>query len=84
MDFCSANDSFVALILDESIHLDPQIAETLVRRELKNRKIKEWVNMYIDVFTAGGLCLLLARPNNITKISLAPYVIPWLMDYFTE
>jgi len=84
MMICSVSDSFVALDLDKSSPVDCASAEAMVRGELEKQKKDQWKSMEIDCFAAGNSIFLLARPGEISRVYIAPYALPWLMDYFTE
>ena len=83
MEICTVSSRCVAIVLDGNMNFDHRSAERLVRRLLEHRKLV-WKAMYIDVFTYDDRTLLLARPEEITKVYIAPYALPWLADYFTE
>lgn len=84
MKICAVSDSFVALAFNEGEAIDSTSAEAMVRCELERRHKGQWKSVEIDLFTAGDSVLLLARPGKLSRVYIAPYALPWLMDYFTE
>jgi len=84
MKICAVTGRCVALMLDKAAPIDSDSAQSLVRRVLEQRNMPVWNAMYIDVFTGNDRSMLLARPETISRVSIAPYALPWFMDYFTE
>lgn len=55
-----------------------------VRKQLQEKLIPSWNNISIEVFTGSGEALYLAHPIDSLKISIAPFLLPYMRDYFTE
>ena len=80
----TVSDCCVALILGREETLSAQTAKNIINELLKKNTGLVWDEMYIDIFSGKSGSLLLARPKVITKMSIAPYALPFLKDYFTE
>lgn len=84
MKNCTVTDTFVAVLLDSAEMPDPRSAEAMVRRLLEDTHLRRWSGMHIEIFPAHASALLLARPENTLRISIAGYALPYLQEYFTE
>ena len=59
-------------------------ARTLVSYALRLSGRRRWDAIGVDVFTAGGRSLLIARPAPEPAVRIADYALPLLMKYFTK
>ena len=58
-------------------------AEETVKKLLKDSKIDNWPCINIDVFCSDEKMLYLAYPGDELKITIAPYALPFIAEYFT-
>lgn len=58
-------------------------AESLVKRMLAEKHM-QWCNIGLDMFCSGEDVLFIAYPVDGLKITIAPYALPFIAEYFTE
>lgn len=58
-------------------------AEDMVKKLLSKNHMEPWSTIHIDMFSSGDAKLCLAYPGQAMKISIAPYALPFIADYFT-
>jgi len=56
----------------------------IVHRIQRENSMPIWNKIRADVFSSEKECLYIVYPDEIQKISLASYALPYLRDYFTE
>ena len=71
-----AEDGCVVLGLETAPGQDDCVR--LVREVLAEAGRDVWEGMELSLFCAGGKSLLIARPGNSLRISVAPWLAPWL------
>ena len=58
--------------------------KTIVKKILKDNLLPVWDNFVVEIYTGvcGSLCL--ARPKPKINITVSPFLLKYLMEYFTE
>jgi len=64
--------------------IDKNKAQAVVKSLLREKELKNWDVIHIDMFSSGEKMLFLAYPGNQIKISIASYALPFIAEYFTE
>ncbi len=54
-----------------------------VRKIQRDNSLPIWKNIKIDAYSCGKEFLFFVYPDEIQKICLAPYALPYLNEYFT-
>lgn len=84
MELYCINESCAAFGAEEGACIGHREAEIYIRRIIRERKLKGWDNINIDMFCAGKRRLFIAWPGGRLEFRIAPYAIPFIAEYFTE
>lgn len=84
MKIHTATANYVAFSLSENELIGETEALKLVKAILNERLLPCWENISIEIFTGSHGALCLAHPMEEIKISVSPFLLPFLNEYFTE
>ncbi len=84
MEIHTANSHYVAFSLAGTEIMGEAEAVKTVKRILRERLIPCWNNISVEIFMGPNGALCLAHPTNELKISISPFLLPFLNEYFTE
>ena len=72
---------FIAMRLHHGAALTDGAARLLVRYVLRRKGQQSWGKLGLDIFSAGGETLLIARPSPAIEVHIADYALPALHKY---
>ncbi len=75
---------FIAFSLSGAELMGESEATDFVREQLRESLLPCWHNISVEVFAGSGEALYLAHPLDSMKISIAPFLMPFIEEYFTE
>ena len=84
MEIYTVNRKYMAFSLSGCEILGEAEAESFVKKLLEQWHLPCWQKIAIEVFAGQDEALYLAHPAPEIKISVAPYLLPFLGEYFTE
>ena len=84
MEIYCINERCAAFCIDSTERFSRKDAEELVKSLISTKKLESWETIHIDMFACGCRRLYLAYPDARLKISIAPYALPYISEYFTE
>lgn len=76
-------DNYVAILVEGDDIIGRNRAAAIVNTALVSHGLMPWQDICIDLFTGKGCSLIVARPGNISDVSVADYALPFLQDYLT-
>ncbi len=80
----SVCERYAAFSVSSSETFNVRDIGTTLRNILMMNNIKPWSQIHVDVFSGGDETMYLAYPENGLSISIAPYALPFIKEYFTE
>ncbi len=84
MEIHAVCPEFIVFSAPTDNHIGKSEAEQLIRELLNINHIPQWSSICIDIFTGDENALFFAYPLHEIKLTLAPYALPFLEQYFTE
>jgi len=84
MENLVAADGYVSFFLHSRPEVSEYEAEELVRSALRRAGLAQWRAMEIELFSAGGGTLVIARPHALKAVHIADYALPFFYGLFTQ
>lgn len=84
MKIYSVSDKCAAFSTESGENAGIREAEKILRKLLDSKHLKQWKQIHFDVFAGNASTLFLAYPEPEIKITVAPYALPFIQEYFTE
>ena len=84
MEIYCINERCAAFSLASGEKFSREDAEKLVKSLISSKNIENWDTIHIDMFACGCRRLYIAYPDARLRISIAPYALPYISEYFTE
>ena len=74
----------IVFSIEATVGPNREEAEKCIKKILNSAGLTPWNNICIDYYGINNKNICFAYPCEYSKISIAPYALPFIEEYFTE